>query len=148
MADLKNMMKNAWVKGMETIGTAATNIANGTKTKVQEMNLVTRRNELYSSLSEKVYELWQKGAALPEELETMLKELTQIDEDLNELRAERVAEAMIAEEKAASGKAPTIQVPEEAEAAEAAEEVPAAAEAPQAPSIEVEYAADEPTKDE
>lgn len=143
MADIKDSMRSAWIKGMEAIGNAATNIANGTKTKVKEFNLVSRRTEIFTDLSSKVYELWQKGETMPAELDAMLRELSEVDEALNELRAERVAEQKIAEEKAAEGRAPVIEVEEPAEEAAVEDAAEASGEEPddeseEAPADEAE----------
>lgn len=113
MADIKSSMKSAVVKGMEFIGNAAASIASGTRSKVNEMNLVSRRSEIFADLSTKVYELWQKGTEFPPEIQTMLDELGRLDEELNMLRAQRVAESKIAEEQAAeeADRAETEQEP-------------------------------------
>lgn len=109
MAVKQNPVKTMFIKGMETVGAAASSIANETRTRVKELNLASRRTELYAELSGKVYELWQKGVALPKELDEMVRELAQVDEELSEVRAQRVAETKIAEEKA-SDSVPKIVV--------------------------------------
>lgn len=91
MADIRNGLKGLFVKGMEAIGNTASNIASNTKFKVDEMNLVNRRREILSSFGQKSYEMWQKGEHFPSVLEEQLEELSQLDEQLNMLRAERLA---------------------------------------------------------
>lgn len=121
MSDKLMGMKKVWVRGMEAIGNAAAGIANGTKTKVNEINMVSRRSELFSDLSRKAYELWQKGVELPEELTVLLSELDELDEKLAQLRASRVAEEKVAPAPAEDAAAPAV-----AETApEPAEEIPA-----------------------
>ena len=91
MADFGSTVKNIWMKGMEAIGNTATSIANNTKYKVDEMNMVNRRAEILADFGSKAYALWQKGEKFPEELEAQLKELKLLDEKLNDMRAERYA---------------------------------------------------------
>ncbi len=91
MADIRENVKNAWMKGMELIGNTASTIANNTKFKVDEMNLVNRRREILNNFGAQAYALWQKGVSFPNELEDQLKELKLLDEQLSDLRAERVS---------------------------------------------------------
>jgi len=90
MADVSGI-KNLWIRSMEKIGNTATNIANNTKIKVDEMNLVNRRAEILKEFGNKAYALWQKGEKFPEELEKELRELSGVDGQLNDLRAQRLA---------------------------------------------------------
>ncbi len=91
MADLGSSLKSIFMKGMESIGNAATNIANNTKTKVDEMNMVNRRTEILADFGNRAYALWLKGESFPQELNDLLKELKDLDEKLNDLRTEKYA---------------------------------------------------------
>lgn len=91
MADIGSNIKGLWLKGMEAIGNAASSIANNTRSKVDEINLVNRRTEILRDFGNQAYALWQKGERFPEELEARLQELEKLDEQLNDLRAERLA---------------------------------------------------------
>ena len=91
MADLGASIKNIWLKSMEAIGNTASSIASSTKTKVDEMNMMNRRSEILKDFGDKAYVLWQKGESFPPELEEQLIELKKLDEQLNDLRAERLA---------------------------------------------------------
>ena len=91
MADFGANVKKIWLKSMEAIGNTASNIASNTRSKVDEMNLVTRRSEILKEFGNQAYSLWQKGERFPEELEKQLRELEKLDEQLNDLRAERLA---------------------------------------------------------
>jgi len=91
MADFKKQIKQMWIKGMETVGNTASNIANNTKYKVDEMNLQNRRRDLFSNIGPQAYILWQKGEKFPEEICNMLVEIQKLDEQLNDMRAERYA---------------------------------------------------------
>jgi hypothetical protein len=100
MADIFEGFKKTWLKGMEAIGNTATNIANNTKQKVDEMNLDNRRREILSDFGLIAYELWQNGMELPKELNDLMVELSQVDEELNTLRAQRISKNAAAEEAA------------------------------------------------
>lgn len=102
MADIVKGLKNAWLKGMEAIGDTASNIANNTKYKVQEMNLINRRHEILSDFGTRAYALWQQGEQFPPELQQQLDELSKVDETLNTLRAERLAYLQTMEEERAA----------------------------------------------
>ena len=91
MADIGKTLKGVLIKGMEAIGSAANNIASNTKYKMDEMNIITRRREILGDFGAKAYELWQKGIRFPEELESQLQELSELDVRLNELRMQKLS---------------------------------------------------------
>ena len=91
MADFRSSIKGIWMKGMEAVGNAASSIASSTKSKVDEMNLVNRRTEILKDFGNRAYALWLKGEQFPEELASQLQELVKLDDQLNDLRAERLA---------------------------------------------------------
>ena len=91
MAKFGTRLRLAWLRGMEALGTSASNLASNAKFKVAEMNLESRRREILTEFNLKAYELWQKGAALPPALDEMFRELYELDEKLSDLRAERYA---------------------------------------------------------
>ena len=95
-SNIRDKAKLLWIKGMKTIGNTATNIANNTKYKVDEMTLQNRRRELGGDLSSAVYAMWMKGTEFPPELTRMLEEMQQLDERLNDMRAERYAQGKTA----------------------------------------------------
>lgn len=128
MADLSDKMKKAWLKSMEAIGNTASNIANNTRYKVNEMTLLNRRREILSDFGARAYDLWQKGEVFPEELAKQLEELSQVDTQLNALRMERLAGV---ENPEGSGAAPEAENAPEAD--ETADQ-PAEEEAPAAPA--------------
>ena len=90
MADLGKNLKSIWMKSMEAIGNTASNIASNTKYKVDEMNLLNRRREILSDFGAKAYALWQKGefTGFPDSLKQDLEELTHLDNQLIDMRAE------------------------------------------------------------
>ena len=95
-SNIRDKAKLLWIKGMKTIGNTATNIANNTKYKVDEMTLQNRRRELGGDLSSAVYAMWMKGTEFPPELTRMLEEMQKLDERLNDMRAERYAQGKTA----------------------------------------------------
>ncbi len=134
MADLGQSLKNIWMKGMEAIGNTASNIANNTRFKVDEMNMLNRRREILSDFGAKAYALWQKGEKdiFPEELQEQLRELSALDEKLNDLRAERYASGLVQEETEQLEEPEEPEEPEESEEPEEPEE-PAEADEPEEP---------------
>ena len=90
--NIRDKAKLLWIKSMKTIGNTATNIANNTKYKVDEMTIQNRRRELSGDLSHVVYSLWLKGNEFPPELTKMLEEIQALDNQLNDMRAEKYAQ--------------------------------------------------------
>jgi hypothetical protein len=79
------------LKWMEYIGTSASNMASNAKLKANEINLENRRREILTNFSLRAFELWQKGEKLPEQLSEMLVELSDTEERLSVLRAQKYA---------------------------------------------------------
>ncbi|MEA5016743.1 MAG: hypothetical protein VB099_19500 [Candidatus Limiplasma sp.] len=154
MAKFMNKVKLAWLKGVEVVGTSASNLASNAKFKVAEINLETRRREVMAEFTQKAYELWQNGTALPEPLNGMLQEACDLDERLSVLRAQRYAAvdceaAKPAPEKAAEEGGPgegdvpeTLAVPPE-EAIDASPQSQIEAAAPDVAEAHGQGAADE-----
>ena len=107
--DIRDRAKSLWMKGMNSIGNTAANIASNTRLKVDEMNLQNRRRELSQDLSGRVYSLWQKGESFPPEIERILQELQDVDEKLNDMRAARYAQAGQAEAGTEADDAPAAE---------------------------------------
>jgi len=91
MADMYKKIRKTWLKGMVAVGTAASKVANSSKHKVNEMTLESKRHEIMADFCLIAYDLWQKGTSLPQPLHDLLLELAQVDEALNTLHAERLA---------------------------------------------------------
>lgn len=156
MVEFGKNLKGIWLKGMEAISNTASSIASNTKYKVDEMNIVNRRREILSDFGAQAYELWQKGERFPEALETLLKELSTLDEELNAIRTEKLAgvktdaaeDAAPADEQQGAAEAegdddvPTLTVPEETEEIEAVPEAEAAQQE-EVPTISYTAAAEE-----
>lgn len=89
--DIRERAKALWIKGMKAVGNTAANIANNTRYKVDEVTIQNRRREVFNDLAHKAYALWLKGESFPEPMVKMLDELKQLDEQLNDIRAEKYA---------------------------------------------------------
>ena len=144
MADFGTNLKNIWMKGMEAIGNTASSIASNTKYKVDEMNLLNRRREILSDFGSKAYALWQKGSCdfFPEELKKDLEELTRLDNQLVDMRAEHYS----GEEAKSEAEAPAAPG-ETAEDEKTADEDAQETEAKAIPVIEVEAKGEEKKED-
>lgn len=138
MAQFGNKVKLTVLKGMEAIGQGASNLASNAQQRLQELNLDNQRRELLNAFPLKAYELWQKGESLPQPLDEMMKELKEVDERLNLIRAQRFAKV---EEKKQNAEISPEDVPEDnSSAEEPAEETPEE-ETPSAAETEDESAA-------
>ena len=89
--DIRERAKALWIRGMKAVGNTAANIANNTRYKVDEVTIQNRRREVFNDLAHKAYALWLKGESFPEPMVKMLDELKQLDEQLNDMRAEKYA---------------------------------------------------------
>jgi len=89
--DMRDRVKSLWIRGMKAVGNTAASIANNTRYKVDEVTIQNRRREVLGDLAQKAYALWLKGEAFPEEMNKMLEELKTLDEQLNDMRAEKYA---------------------------------------------------------
>ncbi len=93
MSGVNSNLKNLWMKSMEVIGKTASNIANNTRYKVDEMNILNRKREILSDFGAIAYALWQKGEGdlFPYAPAEQLRELRILDANIHDLRAERSA---------------------------------------------------------
>ncbi len=133
MAKWVNQAKLAWLKGVEAVGTTASKLASDAKLKATEMNLESRRREILTGFSLKAYELWQSGEALPKPLDEMLKELSELEEKLSVLRAQKYAavgvvgeaDVTVPAEEAPVAEEPAVEAPVAEEPAAEAQPVEA-----------------------
>lgn len=153
MADLNQKLREVWKKGMETIGSTANGIASSARYKVDEMNLTNRRREIMKNLATVCYELYKRGETFPEEAEAMLREISQVDQEMEALRQNRM-EVKQLEETPDNAQQDATVVAEEAPEVSAAEETVEAAQENET-TIEAEptqavneTAADEPNNEE
>ncbi len=116
MANITSKIKTTWLKCMESLGQSASNMAEGAKQKLSELNMENRRRELTTELPAKAMQLWQDGVELPEELCLLLTEMNDLDAQLAAIRAER--EAKKAKPKAITNEPVVEEATEEAPACE------------------------------
>lgn len=143
MAGFGNKVKLTMLKGMEAVGQRASSMASNAQLKLQELNLETQRREILSEFPLRAYDLWQKGETLPEPLAKMMENLSDLDERLGVLRAQRYAKVEAAQEEAAENAAEEATdgtETEEETPGEETQEDAAPVEAEQAPAIEAEAA--------
>ena len=91
ISTFSSRVRLALLKGMEAIGTSASNMASNAKLKANEINLENRRREILTNFNLQAFELWQKGVPLPEPLSQMLTELSDVEDRLSLLRAQKYA---------------------------------------------------------
>ena len=109
---MMDTLKKTLVKSLEVVSATASNIAENTKQKVNLFNLENRRKEILEDFGMIAYELWQKGENFPDVLDKQLKELSLVDAELAEYKAQ----------KAAALEAPAEEVPSTASENDEAEE--------------------------
>ena len=130
ISNFSSKVKIAVLKGMEAVGTSASNMASNAKLKVNEINLENKRREILTNFTLQAFELWRNGVPLPDPLAAMLAELSEIEDRLSVLRAQKYAKVPAAD---------ACPRPDPAEAQPAADAEsqaasPAEAEATEAPS--------------
>ena len=97
------------LKCMETVGTTASNLASNAKLKAAEINLENHRREILTNFSLRAFEMWQKGVPLPDPLSEMLGELSETEDRLSVIRAQKYAKVPPAEPNAAPAAAPETE---------------------------------------
>ena len=110
--DIREKAKALWIRGMKAVGNTAASIANNTRYKVDEVTIQNRRREVLNDVAHKAYALWLKGESFPEPVEKLLDELKQLDEQLNDMRAEKYA---MTQKPGSSEEAPQEEEPAEEE---------------------------------
>ena len=134
MSDIGQNIRELVTKGMEAIGNTASNIAAGTRQKVNEINTGARKKELYESLGEQTYIAWLNGAEFPEPMADTLRELLKLD------RQSSLQEYETIPKPAEPEKPDAAEAPEEQEACGEPDEpvsVPGSDDSPEIPYIEV-----------
>lgn len=120
MSETVQNIKNIVLKGIEAIGSKASDLASSTRQKMDIMNLESRKKELISTIGEKVMDLSLQGTLFPNEIEDLLNEITGIDEKISSLRNSDIecknenTEASPEESGPERGKCPEIQAEEPA----------------------------------
>ncbi len=119
MANLGSNVKTAFLKGLEALGKTASSLTDAAQQKLSEMNLDNRRREVLAEIPKRVMQLWKDGVEMPEPLTELLKELTDLEEKLAEMRPQPEAKP----EEPEQPKEPAEEETAEEAAEEAAEEI-------------------------
>ena len=131
--NLSSRIKIAFLNIMQALGSAASHMASSAKLRVAEINLQSRRHEILSEFSLQAFEMWHNGVKLPEELSSLFVELSEIDDKLSILRAQKYAKVKVEPEEAleqCEAASPAEAEPRELPAEPAAEEAAAPEPAP------------------
>ena len=80
---------------MQALGSAASQLASNAKLRVNEINLESRRHEILTEFSLQAFEMWHSGVKLPKELSDLFSEISEIDEKLSVLRAQKYAKVKV-----------------------------------------------------
>lgn len=127
MADFKETLMGLWNESVKAVNSAAKTVAGATRYKMDELDAVSRRREAITELGEKVYELYQAGVTMPDEVQTLLAEMRALDENLDQMRADHAEQKRISAEQRAQERAEAKQ--RRAEAKQAHKEADVAEEA-------------------
>ena len=122
MSNYMNKVKTAFLRGLESIGRGAANMADNAHDRLNEMNLETRRREILSEFPIRALELYQKGTELPQPLNEMLAELTTLDSQLALIHAQRYAK--VENETASASEESAVETAEEPAAESILESAP------------------------
>lgn len=82
MADIRRSVRELFLEGVKAVNSAASHVAEATRSKVDELNLRNRRHELTEKLASDAYGQWLQGTEMPDALTATLEELRSIDEKL------------------------------------------------------------------
>ena len=92
---LSSRIKIAFLNVMQAFGSAASQLASNAKLRVNEINLESRRHEILTEFSLQAFEMWHNGVKLPKELSDMFLEISEIDDKLSLLRAQKYAKVKV-----------------------------------------------------
>ena len=89
MSEIGENLKSFLKKGIEAIGSKASDLASNAKQKVGEFNLVNEKKDLFSAIGSKIYENYRNGTAVPDGLEEEISRINEIEKELETIRAEK-----------------------------------------------------------
>lgn len=139
MSEIGENLKSFLKKGIEVIGNKASDLASNAKQKVGEYNLANEKKDLFSAIGSKIYDNYLNGDTVPEGLEEELTRITEIDQELEAIRAEKEKAGESAESDAGEP-GERVQTEEEVSAEEPAAAEYAAKDDSDVPVIEIEEA--------
>jgi hypothetical protein len=141
MSEIGENLKSFLKKGIEVIGNKASDLASNAKQKVGEYNLANEKKDLFSAIGSKIYDNYLNGDTVPEGLEEELTRITEIDQELEAIRAEKEKAGESAESNAGEP-GERVQTEEEVSAEEPAAAEYAAKDDSDVPVIEIEEEAE------
>lgn len=141
MSEIGENLKSFLKKGIEVIGNKASDLASNAKQKVGEYNLANEKKDLFSAIGSKIYDNYLNGDTVPEGLEEELTRITEIDQELEAIRAEKEKAGESAESDAGEP-GERVQTEEEVSAEEPAAAEYAAKDDSDVPVIEIEEEAE------
>lgn len=141
MSEIGENLKSFLKKGIEVIGNKASDLASNAKQKVGEYNLANEKKDLFSAIGSKIYDNYLNGDTVPEGLEEELTRITEIDQELEAIRAEKEKAGESAEGDAGEP-GERVQTEEEVSAEEPAAAEYAAKDDSDVPVIEIEEEAE------
>ena len=141
MSEIGENLKSFLKKGIEVIGNKASDLASNAKQKVGEYNLANEKKDLFSAIGSKIYDNYLNGDTVPEGLEEELTRITEIDQELEAIRAEKEKAGESAESDAGEP-GERVQTEEEVSAEEPAAAEYAAKDDSDVPFIEIEEEAE------
>lgn len=141
MSEIGENLKSFLKKGIEVIGNKASDLASNAKQKVGEYNLANEKKDLFSAIGSKIYDNYLNGDTVPEGLEEELTRITEIDQELEAIRAEKEKAGESAESDAGEP-GERVQTEEEVSAEEPAAAGYAAKDDSDVPVIEIEEEAE------
>lgn len=141
MSEIGENLKSFLKKGIEVIGNKASDLASNAKQKVGEYNLANEKKDLFSAIGSKIYDNYLNGYTVPEGLEEELTRITEIDQELEAIRAEKEKAGESAESNAGEP-GERVQTEEEVSAEEPAAAEYAAKDDSDVPVIEIEEEAE------
>ena len=86
MPELGQNLKEFVMKGIDAIGNTASSLASSTRNKMNGMALKGKRSEILERFGEKAYEAWKNGAELPDELLSDLREVMELDAEMERMK--------------------------------------------------------------
>ena len=89
MSEIGENLKSFLKKGIEAIGSKASDLASNAKQRVGEFNLANEKKDLFSAIGSKIYENYRNGMTIPDGLEEEITRIKEIDNELETIRAEK-----------------------------------------------------------
>lgn len=92
MSEIGQNLKNIVLKGIDLIGSKASDLASNAKQKVDLLSLTGQKNDLLAEIGKKVLGMSREGMAFPDEIQSLIQEVLKIDEELDSINAARKAQ--------------------------------------------------------